>query len=38
MKGRIKHVELPTQGKIRYIPPENYNPSRPLPRGPSKGK
>ncbi len=37
MKGRIKHVELPTQGKIRYVPPESYNPSSPLPRGPNNG-
>lgn len=37
MKGRIKYVELPTQGKIRYVPPENYNPSSPLPRGPNNG-
>lgn len=36
-KARIRYVELPTSGKIRYIPPENYNPSGPLPRGPNKG-
>lgn len=37
MKGRIKHVELPTQGKIRYVPPEHYTASNPLPRGPNNG-
>ena len=36
-KGRIKYVELPTQGKIRYVPPEGYSPSQPLPRGPNNG-
>jgi filamentous hemagglutinin len=36
-KGRIKYVELPTQGKIRFVPDSNYSPSNPLPRGPNKG-
>jgi len=36
-KARIKYVELPISGKIRYVPPENYNPSNPLPRGPNNG-
>jgi hypothetical protein len=36
-KARIKYVELPVSGKIRYVPPENYNPSNPLPRGPNNG-
>ena len=36
-KGRINHVKLPNQGKIRYIPPEDYSPSQPLPRGPNNG-
>lgn len=30
-KGRIKYVELPTQGKIRFVPDGNYSPSNPLP-------
>ena len=36
-KGRIKYVELPNEGKIRYVPPEGYSPSVPLPRGPNNG-
>lgn len=28
---------LPSQGRIRYVPPENYNPANPLPRGPQNG-
>ncbi|MCW0423122.1 hypothetical protein NB713_001065 [Xanthomonas sacchari] len=36
-KGRVNYVQLPTQGRIRYVPPEGYNPSNPLPRGPSNG-
>jgi len=36
-KGRIKYVELPTSGKIRYVPPEDYSASQPLPRGPNNG-
>jgi len=36
-KGRIKYVELPTQGKIRFVPDSNYSPSNPLPRGPNNG-
>ncbi|WP_424407495.1 polymorphic toxin type 17 domain-containing protein [Pasteurella sp. PK-2025] len=31
-KGRIKDAGLPTKGKIRYIPPKNWQPSMPLPR------
>ncbi|GHT97747.1 hypothetical protein AGMMS49545_24150 [Betaproteobacteria bacterium] len=37
MKGRLNYVELPTSGKIRYVPPESYVPSQPLPRGPNNG-
>jgi hypothetical protein len=35
----IKRKKLPTQvrGKIRYIPPKNWHPSEPLPRGPRGG-
>ncbi|WP_211959115.1 polymorphic toxin type 17 domain-containing protein, partial [Budvicia diplopodorum] len=36
-KGRIKYVELPTEGKIRFVPDSNYSSSNPLPRGPSNG-
>jgi Novel toxin 17 len=28
---------LPGQGRIRYVPPEDYNPVNPLPRGPQGG-
>ncbi|MGD3046301.1 hemagglutinin repeat-containing protein, partial [Xanthomonas oryzae] len=37
MKGRIKYVELPSEGRIRYVPPKSYDPSSPLPRGPNNG-
>ncbi|UOO82818.1 hemagglutinin repeat-containing protein [Uruburuella testudinis] len=37
IKSRLKYVSLPTEGKIRYIPPEGYNPNTPLPRGPNNG-
>jgi filamentous hemagglutinin len=37
MKGRLKHAQLPTTGKIRFVPRANYNPSQPLPRGPNGG-
>ena len=36
-KGRIKYVQLPTQGKIRFVPDSNYASSNPLPRGPNNG-
>lgn len=36
-KARIKYVELPTQGRIRYVPPSGYSASNPLPRGPNNG-
>ncbi|WP_380181025.1 polymorphic toxin type 17 domain-containing protein [Kalamiella sp. sgz302252] len=36
-KGRINYVQLPTQGKIRFVPDSNYSPSNPLPRGPNNG-
>ena len=37
IKGNLKAVELPTKGKIRFIPDKSYNPSRPLERGDQKG-
>ncbi|MFF6011244.1 hemagglutinin repeat-containing protein [Rahnella sp. R3(2024)] len=36
-KGRTKYVQLPNEGKIRYVPPEGYSASQPLPRGPNNG-
>jgi hypothetical protein len=36
-KARIKYVDLPTEGKIRYVPEVDYTPSNPLPRGPNNG-
>ncbi|WP_350030285.1 polymorphic toxin type 17 domain-containing protein [Pseudomonas sp. HR1] len=36
-KARLKYVGLPTQGRIRYVPPSGYNPCQPLPRGPNNG-
>ncbi len=32
VKSVLKDVELPTSGKIRYIPPANWTPSQPLPK------
>ena len=31
-KHILKNVDLPVAGKIRYIPPETWTPSQPLPR------
>ena len=31
-KGSLKKAKLPTKGKIRYIPPKNWNPSETLPK------
>ena len=36
-KERLKVAMLPTQGRIRYVPPKGYQPSNPLPRGPQNG-
>jgi RHS repeat-associated protein len=36
-KARLKNAQLPTRGKVRYIPPEGYSPGQPLPRGPNNG-
>lgn len=35
--ARVQCAKLPRQGKIRYIPPKNYSPSAPLPKGPNNG-
>src|SRR5690606_18727985 len=37
IKARCKAAELPIRGRIRYVPPKNYNPGSPLPRGPNDG-
>ena len=37
VKGRLKAAELPTSGRIRFVPPKNYSPSSPLTRGPQNG-
>ncbi|MBO8157906.1 MAG: hypothetical protein H0Z32_15895 [Bacillaceae bacterium] len=31
-KSVLKDAKLPTQGKIRYIPPDKWTPSQPLPK------
>ena len=36
VKGRIKHENLPTRGKVRFVPPKNWDPSNPK-RGTSHG-
>jgi hypothetical protein len=36
-KGALKAQKLPTRGKVRYVPPENWTSTQPLPRGPQKG-
>lgn len=36
-KGRLKEAGLPTQGRIRFVPRENWNPNSPLTRGQNNG-
>ncbi len=36
-KGRLKAAQLPTVGRIRFVPPHNYKPSNPFRRGPNNG-
>ena len=36
-KARLHAAQLPTSGRIRYVPPHGYHPSMPLPRGSNKG-
>jgi RHS repeat-associated protein len=36
-KGAIKAAELPTKRRIRYVPPHNWKPGMPLPRGQQNG-
>jgi hypothetical protein len=35
--ARIKHAQLPSTGKVRYVPPKNWHASEPLPRGANGG-
>ena len=37
ISGRIKAAGLPKRGRIRYVPPKNYNPNQALPRGRQNG-
>ena len=37
MKARLNAAQLPTHGKMRYVPPKGHPPSQPLPRGPHHG-
>jgi RHS repeat-associated protein len=32
-KGAIEMAMLPTSGRVRYVPPKNWSPPSPLPRG-----
>jgi hypothetical protein len=36
-KARIKAAQLPTEGKIRFVPDKNYRPSKPINRGKNNG-
>ena len=33
----ISKARLPQRGRIRYVPPRNWKPNQPLPRGPNGG-
>ncbi|WP_286158864.1 polymorphic toxin type 17 domain-containing protein, partial [Labrenzia sp. C1B70] len=35
--ARVKEAQLPSSGKIRFVPPEKWDGTTPLPRGPNKG-
>jgi hypothetical protein len=37
ISSRLKDAQLPTEGRIRFVPPEKYFPTEPLPRGPNNG-
>ena len=37
IKSRLKDQQLPNEGKIRFVPDNNYNPLEPLPKGPNHG-
>ena len=32
VKSATKEAKLPNKGKIRYVPPENWTPTQPLPK------
>ncbi|MEN3157341.1 FG-GAP-like repeat-containing protein [Alkalimonas sp. NCh-2] len=36
-RSHYVNAQLPTEGKVRYIPPKNWHPDNPLPRGPRGG-
>lgn len=36
IKGRLKAADLPTTGKIRFVPRKGYDPANPLAKGPSR--
>jgi len=37
MKARINAAQLPNEGRVRFVPDDDYHPSEPLLRGPSHG-
>ena len=37
IKARIKAAQLPNEGKIRFVPDDDYDPSEPILRGPGNG-
>uniref|UniRef100_UPI0036DE2CA3 DUF637 domain-containing protein n=1 Tax=Photorhabdus sp. RM322S TaxID=3342825 RepID=UPI0036DE2CA3 len=37
IKGRLKYVQLPTEGKIRFVPSPKYTPNQALQKGPNNG-
>ncbi|QBY07089.1 hypothetical protein E5F05_01815 (plasmid) [Deinococcus metallilatus] len=37
-KGSVKDAQLPTEGRIRYVPPQDWDPSNPLPRAKVGGR
>ena len=36
-RSHFRKWQLPTEGKVRYIPPRNWHPDNALPRGPNAG-
>ncbi len=37
IKSRLKAAQLPISGRMRFVPPKDYNPTNPLTRGPQNG-
>ena len=35
--ARLKDAQLPDSGRIRYVPPTNWDGTTPIPRGPNRG-